>query len=190
AAYKQNKAFDYSREIVPWENPLFGWLGYVFRFVAWMFNSLLGYVVLALLLIGLVYVIYRYTAFTGERELAGQQSLRLVNEERVEEVDFQRLLALALEKQDYRLAIRYVFLDVLKSLSLRKLIKLSEGKTNYDYYYEMPPASRPPFRQVLQVFEYVWYGEFPASEALYRQVNAARQQLQSTLPQKGGVANG
>ena len=189
AAYKQNKAFDYSREIVPWENPLFGWLGHVFRFVAWLFNSLLGYVVLALLLIGLVYVIFRYTRFSGRQELAGQQSLRLVNEERVEEVDFQRLLALALEKQDYRLAIRYVFLDVLKSLSLRKLIKLREGKTNYDYYYEMPPASRPPFRQVLQIFEYVWYGEFPASEALYRQVNAARQQLQNTLPSKGGVAN-
>ncbi len=189
AAYKQNKAFDYNREIVPWENPLFGWLGYVFRFVAWLFNSLLGYVVLALLLIGLVYVIFRYTRFSGRQELAEQQSLRLVREDKVEDTDFQRLLALALAKQDYRLAIRYVFLDILKTLSLRKLITLQEGKTNYQYYYEMPAVSRLPFRQVLQIFEYVWYGEFPATEALYKQVAAARQQLQSSLTPKGGEAD-
>jgi hypothetical protein len=86
-----------------------------------------------------------------------------------------------LTKKDYRLAIRYTFLNALKGLSLHELIAVKEGKTNYEYYNELPVSLRPAYKQVLAVFEYVWYGEFESSSIIYEKINTSAKELQELI---------
>lgn len=81
-------------------------------------------------------------------------------DERPMESDLDRYLREALERGDYRLAVRIYYLMVLRSLNDRGQITWRKEKTNYDYLHEI--AKHPAYKQVSDatlVFEYVWYGE-------------------------------
>lgn len=65
----------------------------------------------------------------------------------------------ALEAGDYRMAIRYRFLHVLKNINEKELIKWAFEKTNRDYLREF--KGHPlfnEFRQLVNTYEMVWYG--------------------------------
>lgn len=78
----------------------------------------------------------------------------------VENIDFDILITKALKNSNYRLAIRYQYLNILKILSLDGLIYHSPHKTNVEYIYELKDDSLAiSFKQVVQIFDYVWYGD-------------------------------
>ena len=79
------------------------------------------------------------------------------------------------------MAIRYTFLNTLKQLSMNKLIVVKEGKTNYEYYHELPIDLKSKYRQVLSVFEYVWYGEFESSSTIYNKIDTSSKELQELI---------
>ncbi|MFN3393169.1 MAG: DUF4129 domain-containing protein, partial [Candidatus Thermochlorobacter sp.] len=67
----------------------------------------------------------------------------------------------AISKREYRHAVRYLFLRVLKELAAHDLIVWRIDKTNRDYVHEL---RRPDLKVLLadlaRLFEYVWYGNF------------------------------
>ena len=92
-------------------------------------------------------------------------------EETDDENDSDRNISMALEKGNYRLAIRYHYLKVLQSLAVKKLIEPAADKTNYQYVREM--THRPyqnDFASLTLSYEYVWYGEFNIDEKLYAKI--------------------
>ncbi len=97
-----------------------------------------------------------------------------VREEHIERIDFDTLISDALAQNNYRLALRYRFLKLLKELSKAGYIQWHFEKTNSDYYKELKTESvRSGFKEVSYLYDYVWYGEFTLDargfeEAQYR----------------------
>ncbi len=99
-------------------------------------------------------------------------------EHQMHTTDFEKEIAQALEEQAYRRAVRLRYIYTLKKLSDRQLIRWQPGKTNRDYLAEMEDeVLKNQFSKLSYYYEYVWYGNFPASEAMYRQVDALSQQI-------------
>ena len=87
--------------------------------------------------------------------------------ENIHEIDFNQLIGQYETEKDYRFAVRYHYLQLLKILTDRNLIQWDEDKTNLDYIDEIKPDLRPDFVQLTHVFDYVWYGEFAVDSETY-----------------------
>lgn len=75
-------------------------------------------------------------------------------------IDYQIEMKNALLDKDFRLAIRFMYLDVLLGLSSKGLIKFQDWKTPLDYQLELPEQSRESYQKLASLFEYSWYGDF------------------------------
>lgn len=82
----------------------------------------------------------------------------------VSRVDYQKLVKEAIEKNDWKLAIRYLYQHTLASLGDRQLITLRSWKTGADYAEELKGDRRQSFVRLKQIFEYTWYGDFEAKK--------------------------
>ena len=81
------------------------------------------------------------------------------------------LLRNAIRNGNYRLAVRYLYLQVLDKLAERKIIEISSNKTNYEYVNEMRKHKfANEFASLTLKYEYVWYGEYPVDEKLFAQL--------------------
>lgn len=66
----------------------------------------------------------------------------------------------AIEKEDYRLAVRILYTMNLKALVEKNWIVWEKKKTNYNYLLEMNTRKeREDFDKSIRVFEWVWYGK-------------------------------
>jgi len=81
------------------------------------------------------------------------------------------LIVTAENSGDYNLAIRYLFLQVLKRLSERELIFFAPGKTNRRYIGELNGQSyQEEFAALTLNYEYVWYGKFTINRDRYQAI--------------------
>lgn len=80
-------------------------------------------------------------------------------EENLFENDLQFLLQEAINKGEYKLAIRLYFLEILKELALQKKIKWKKEKTNRIYFYELNNSGlSQEFNQLVILFDRIRYG--------------------------------
>jgi len=81
---------------------------------------------------------------------------------------FQRAQELA-EGRDYRTAVRYLYLSTLLTLDERGLLRYDRSKTNREYLRSVAgqPALAATLRDVIDVFDRVWYGFQPLDAASY-----------------------
>lgn len=104
-----------------------------------------------------------------------------INAENIEHADIHALIKNAENSKDYRLAIRYYYLLVLKTLSLKNHIKFEDDKTNAEYLNEL---NEKPFFEgfsyVSYLYTYIWYGKFALAESQYFK---AKDNFQSLLNQ-------
>lgn len=81
--------------------------------------------------------------------------------ENIADTDVDSLIEQAENSNDYRLAIRYYYILVLKKLSLKNYIKLEEDKTNAEYFNEIKSQKfSENFAYTSYLYNYIWYGEF------------------------------
>ncbi len=100
--------------------------------------------------------------------------------ENIHEINFPESILKFEKSGDFRSAVRYQFLFVLKKLSDKKLIAWTPEKTNKDYLAELKaPHLKDKFFQLSYIFDYVWYGEFSISEESYQKFKV---QYQSFKP--------
>lgn len=86
----------------------------------------------------------------------------------IHEIDFAQKIADLENNSDYRSAVRYQFLWVLKKLSDSHKIRWDVQKTNQDYISELKGNPlRSEFNDLVRVFDYVWYGEINISQQNY-----------------------
>ncbi len=79
----------------------------------------------------------------------------------VSEENIDKLISDYKNVGDYRMALRYHFIMILKRMVARNIIKWDPDKTNTDYKYEIKSrALAEKFGQISSIYEYVWYGEF------------------------------
>ena len=89
-------------------------------------------------------------------------------EDKMLEIDLNKLLEEALVQENYQVAIRINFLIIIKLLSEKKHIDWAKEKTNWEYYSEIKDIlKKDGFKQIIISFEPVWYGEHSLTKEGY-----------------------
>ncbi|MEM7486679.1 MAG: DUF4129 domain-containing protein [Bacteroidota bacterium] len=196
--YQEDESFDYEVAKVEktWWDDVKNWFYSVLRrFFEWLFgvDEAVGYlayflkIVPYLLLAVLLFLIIRFFIKANTRSLIySQQNPNLVDlseEERIIKTqDIQKLIKEALSKNDYRLAIRYYYLFILKLLSERELIEWQLQKTNDDYINELSGSSlKNAFAKATLLYDYIWYGEFAIDQQNYSKAEAVFTSLKKSI---------
>ena len=123
----------------------------------------------------LVYVVLRLLKIDAIRMLYAGSDKGLMKastlEEDIHEMDFDKLISEAIDRREFRVAIRLIFLNALKLLSDNHHIHWIPGKTNHDYMEELRKADlKGGFGELNFYFEYAWYGNFNIHEETLNRV--------------------
>lgn len=95
---------------------------------------------------------------------------------------YQELLPKALAENNYRLAVRMLFLQTLTVLDKKGLIRFQPDLTNYDYLLQLRPADcYRQFAVITRHYEHVWYGKFELTKEMYEKISSDFITLQSGL---------
>ena len=90
-------------------------------------------------------------------------------EENIDDPEWQ--LQQALKNENYRLAVRYLYLLSLKRLADKNYIQINSNKTNYEYVNEVRKRRfANEFASLTLQYEYVWYGEYPVDQRLFENI--------------------
>jgi hypothetical protein len=123
----------------------------------------------SLAIIAVVLIVYYF--IKGDRRglfSRGPKSLAIEmdgGQEDINLMDFDKLISNAIENRQYRVAIRYLYLKLLKDLSDGNHINWKAEKTNLDYMNELrSSAYGKRFTEVTTLFDYAWYGDASITE--------------------------
>ena len=106
-----------------------------------------------------------------------------LSQRHIEALDLDALVEEALREGNYRLAVRYRFLKILKLLSQKELIEWHFEKTNMDYLGEITHGPlQQEFRKASYLFENIWYGLQPIDEKGYHKVGHRFDSLNKSIP--------
>lgn len=186
--YRQDPEFNYSQDFVPTDSFISVVLAYIFSKVAFLFDALalqgitplffrvaiiVGFIISIIIILKLK---FGKALTTGNRQFSNLPISNLENEGQ----DFEKLLKESLENQQFKLAVRYLFLSTLLMLEQQKKIQITKWKAPYDYLKEIPEDRRIHFKQLVDLFENTWYGEYEPNNdtvdqglQLYRQLKDA-----------------
>jgi hypothetical protein len=96
--------------------------------------------------------------------------------------DFETLIKEGLQTGNYRLAVRYQYLQTLHKLADKNLVELAADKTNYQYVREITNQNyQQEFAALTLNYEYVWYGGFDIDVIIYRRIETVFSQFNNKL---------
>jgi len=162
--YKQQRDFQYIEVSEPkllWDK-FFYWL---YRILKAMFSDkgIAPIIRYSVILLFFVFVIYKIlgSEFKGMFVNTDFDKQLTENEkfiENIDALDLDKLIATEINRKEYRKAIRYSFLKILKLLNEKQLIEWKQNKTNSDYLNEIKqPDIFKKFKLITMQFEAVWY---------------------------------
>lgn len=127
--------------------------------------ELIKLIIYAVLIVFALYILIKLLVGKDASSFFGRQAKLVaplnIKEEHIENVDLDAYINNALKEENYRLAIRYMYLKTLKLLSLKNIIEWHFEKTNNDYYREIESLSlKENFKKTSYWYDNIWYGEF------------------------------
>lgn len=185
--------FNYE-EIPPTKNAwqrFIEWLNYIFRSIfnlsspaaATAINWTL-YIVSSLVIVTVIYFIVKSILNKEGQWIFGKSTTKKIIsyddiERNLKNIDFEQLIKDTIKSGDYRLAIRYYYLWILKKLSEKSIIDWNPEKTNSDYLYEIKSeALKKDFAYVSYLYNYIWYGEFEVDDVIFEN---AKRSIEKTI---------
>lgn len=186
--WRQNADYDYGSELVPHQETFMEWLqkqiGHFFDSVfgtiffdknAWWIWAVLG------LFIILLTVLIIYLKHPGLFMRSGKNVGSLdydVTEDTIYGIDFSQEIEKAIERHDYREALRLLYLQTLKLLSDNHRIEWQPFKTPTQYTHECRHAD---FIQLSRLFVMVRYGGFEATEEIIGKMRSYQEGIRNAL---------
>ena len=187
--YKSDKDFDYL-EHVEIKDPtlierLFNWLSRQFlRFLEWIFGvqyakGIFGSILQALpyIIVGLLlFLLIKFFLKVNSNSIVSNASNKAIvsitdDEELIKNKDLNKLIEQAIALKNYRLAVRYYYLNILKQLEDTQVITWEQQKTNEDYIQEISQESlKTSFKDLTRLYDFVWYGNFAINETEFVKV--------------------
>ncbi len=186
--YRQSDDFDYeSIEQEPtWLELFWNWLKDIIKdILSFLFDdiapalSFLSFVLRLLpwiiLIIILVLIIQNWVGIRS-RSSGKESDPSSINysddEELIKRTNLRALLKKALEDNDFRLAVRFSYLIILKRLSDKKMIEWQQEKTNEDYIRELKDKKiQTDFEESTYWYDFVWYGNFDINQTEFDKAN-------------------
>ncbi|MEM0931136.1 MAG: hypothetical protein AAGJ12_01635 [Bacteroidota bacterium] len=192
----QGDAFNYETKTGESQNLLL-------RALRWFFNGLgdifgvdvppstlviLEYLIYVLMAALVIYLLVRFFINEKFSSIFTKKATSLLDldlsEKHIENLDLDALMEDALKNKDYRLAVRYQFLKVLKRLSQKELIDWHFEKTNSDYLKELRETRlKTTFKEVSYLYEHIWYGENTINRHQYEKTDDRFNALLILIPQ-------
>jgi hypothetical protein len=152
-------------------NPVY--LGFIKGFIFFMqniFPFLLGSMLVFIILKFVVGLDVRFWNFKKGKKKVSEKLVYA--DEDIHEVDLETLLQQAILDSNYRLAVRYYYLSILKDLSTKNLITYHKDKTNSAYTFELKKGRiRDDFSYLTYLYTYVWYGDFPINSEEFNSIH-------------------
>jgi hypothetical protein len=106
--------------------------------------------------------------FRKKAKSIGDKDQDEVETENIFAINYQKEIDKAARQENYRLAVRLMFLRLLKTLSEKNIIQYNQGKTNLDYLLQLHPTRYyKDFFRITRNYEYSWYGQFEVNEQAY-----------------------
>ncbi|MEO9569905.1 MAG: hypothetical protein ABJH82_07500 [Polaribacter sp.] len=180
-----DKDFIYTEEEIKEEkasnpvNPAFAQA--ILFFISKIFPFLLGGIIIFIILKTFLGTENNFWKFKKSSKKKIAEKL-IYEDEDIHETDIDGLLLQAINNKEYRLAIRYYYLSVLKTLSNSKLIDYHKDKTNSEYLFEIEnEKTRANFSYLSYVYSYVWYGDFPIDETNFKLAEKKYQSFKNSL---------
>lgn len=173
------------------------------RFLKWLFQGIgdavgidipynvlqiLEYVIYGLMGLLVIYLLVRIFINEKFNSIFSKKAKAIIDidlsEQHIEVIDLDALMNAALKNKDYRLAVRYQYLKILKLLSQKEIIEWHFDKTNVDYEQEISESKlKNDFKKVSYLYEYIWYGEQIIDETGYTNASFSFTQLNNSILQ-------
>ncbi len=111
-----------------------------------------------------------------------QKSQEEVKDENIFETNFDIAIKNAVQQQNYTLATRLHYLQLLVLLHSKNKIIYSKEKTNLDYLFNLSGTSYyNDFATATRNYEFVWYGEFEISDIQFNKIEAVFNNLKNQI---------
>ncbi|MGY6521882.1 MAG: DUF4129 domain-containing protein [Mongoliitalea sp.] len=163
----------------------FGWLLGDGRFehVAEFIFQALPYIAILVLSGLLIWLVSKYEMYPGGDKKLSPVQVGISDDQAImERSDIQQLIEAAVAKGDYRSAVRYSYLQILKKMKEQTLIDWKIQKTNHEYVAELPDGGlKAGFAQVTRVYDYIWYGGFELDRSGFDAVLRSFHQVEKEL---------
>ena len=184
-----DRAYQYGTDTPPPDNPVARFLAYLWQKIGEFLSSdayrtVWQYVFLAAIAAIVIYLLLKAEvlgSLFAKRAQQGGLDYETIAEN-IHEINFDEAIASAVEQQNYRLAVRLLYLQTLKRLTDAELIQYKPDKTNRQYVYELAGSSQQAdFEQLTRQFEFVWYGDFPVDASRFEELQTQFRQFSGSL---------
>lgn len=177
-AYRADPKLDYDRRVsTRWPGFITWLLRHLFHFLSQLFGTRTGswimkhldWILIGLAVVGLV-VYFRKRLLAGVFSAKPHRARQVTEvEEHLERMDLDALLAKAEQDANWRLALRYQYLLVLRRLVDDGRITWEPRYTDHDYLGQLKePGLRSTFAELSFLFKWVWYGDAPLDAPRYQ----------------------
>ena len=182
AVWQSDSAYGYNRELMTTEINVFEWLFQRFgEFMRKIFGSRFaeeysGLILVCIAIVILLLIIWFVYKKRPELFIRSRKNVLpyTIEEDTIYGIDFQKGITDALSHADYREAIRLLYLQTLKQLSDEGRIDWQLYKTPTQYIYEVRTTT---FRELTNHFLRVRYGNFEATETIFRTMQALQDEI-------------
>lgn len=198
ANLKTEPSFDYLDKVEndSWWTNFKRWINMRYhQFIDWLFGDYKAYEFVGILLKILPYlilasfiglVVWLFIKLNPGRSLLEEPEAPNVflNEEEtiIKSENIAELIERAVKDGDFRLAIRYYYLQLLRQLNRKELIKYEFQKTNSEYLNEIREDNlRFQLKKAMRLYDFIWYGSFSLSETDFHLAQRNFQDLQTSL---------
>lgn len=97
-------------------------------------------------------------------------------------INYQKEIDKAINAGNYRLAVRLMFLRLLRQLSDKNVIQYKQDRTNFDYLMQLSnTAWYKPFFNLARSYEYVWYGKFDIDKNQFDNIKKGFTEIEGQL---------
>jgi len=198
AELKTDPSFDYLNKVEndSWWTKFKRWINLQYQqFIDWLFGDYQAYEFVAIFLKILPYlllagfialVVWLFIKLNPGRSFLKEQQAPHVflNEEEniVQSENIGELIASAVKDGDFRLAIRYYYLQLLRQLNQKELIKYEFQKTNSEYLSEINSENlKLQLKKAMRLYDFIWYGNFSLSEPDFHLAQRNFQNLETSI---------
>ena len=186
--YKSDADFNYKEEISTEPSFLervFNWLGrQLKRLLEWIVGVKYAKDIFATVLTALPYIIAGIVLLLLLKFFLKVNSNSIVTtfkntpivsiteeEELIKTKDISKLIEKAIQQKNYRLAVRYYYIHILKQLAQQQFISWEQQKTNDDYSKEISEETiQSSFIKLTRLYDFVWYGNFAINEIEFTKI--------------------
>ncbi len=97
-------------------------------------------------------------------------------------INYEKEIDKAASMGNFRMAVRLMFLRLLKNMAERNIIRYQQDKTNLDYLMQLhSTAYYKDFFRITRNYEYSWYGKFEVSQDAYQFIRNDFEQFENRI---------